>query len=177
MYDFDYYSFLENKITNDVKNEIEYYSNCSLKDFILTREHIRYLEGRIRNVDVVKLNKCDRYGGQTEMHKMNVEEHSKELDNMIYKRDWSKLNIFHKKKKITEYVEKLEYSDLFTPSEIEKNKKYLIENIFEGLNNKKFNKNQNVIEYDSEKMEITLIDCIVKDEKNNKYRISWVKKN
>lgn len=170
---FDYYTHLERSITKDVTTEIQFYQNNHLTDMYFVADYVKYLGNRIYNVDLVCINKYDKFGGQIEMKKMNVNEYSKDLDLLVYKREWVKLKEFHKKKKIMEYINNLPYDPSISQQAIAKNRKFLFNAISKGMLMKRFKKGHNTINYNKAKMQIDSIECIVIDDDTKTYKVEW----
>lgn len=170
---FDYYMLLERSIVKDTVPEIDFYQSTQLTSVLPVSMYVKYLKNRIYRTDSVSINKYDRYGGQIEMKNINIVEYSKDLNNLVYKREWIRLKDFHKHKKLREYIDTLKYPDDLTKEAIEKNKAFLFRAICRGLKEKRFRKGLCEIKYNSIDMRIELIDCIVVDTNTNKYKIVW----
>jgi hypothetical protein len=134
---------------------------------------LTYIKNRIHNVDLVCVNTYDRFGGQIEMKKMNATEYSKDLESIVYKREWAKLKDFHKKTKIKEFIDSLVYPETINKQDATKNRKFLFKTICKGLSDKKFKKRMNIVTYNKAEMKIEDMECIVYNKKALKYQIEW----
>ena len=84
------------------------------------------------------------------------------IDSYVYKKDWNKLHLTHKKIKIKQFVEKLNIKD-------NNDKKELIKRLIDLIVNKKLTK-KNSVNYNSEEGFITSIPNLEFNE--NKYEIN-----
>ena len=171
---FDYYVYHERSILKNIEAEIKFYRGEQMDEVFLLDSYLKYLTNRIYNIDMICVNTYGRYGEQIEMKKMNVVEYSKNLDNAVYKRDWVKLKDFHKKKKIVEYINSIQYDESLEESVIMSNRNFLINAINKGIDTKRFKKGCNTIIYNKEKMIIESIECLIFDDDTLTYRLEWV---
>lgn len=175
MTNFDYYNFRIKSVTNQILKEIQFYESSVYSKTCPMNDYLMYLKNRI-GTDKIEKNTVihyDKQGVACEFKKMNLNEYSKDMDLFVFQKEWKKLKEFHKIKKINEYVDALDYPKKLSVAKINKNKKYLTDEIIDGLKNKKFNKNKSEIEYDPEGMEITFISCVYYNKKTGLYEIEW----
>lgn len=172
---FDYYAFQKNFVINKINEEIEFLETVIYKDFAPIDEYLKYLKARIGidRVEEKNVTYQDNTGVRREIKKMNMDEYSKDLDMIVYKRPWIKLKEFHKCIKIRQFIDGLEYGKKCKPKDVEKNKNYLKQEICDGLKNKKFGKNKAEVIYDPENMVITSISCLDYNKKTGLYEIDW----
>lgn len=169
---FDYYGFQINKVTQHINSEINFFKNYQYADCLLIKDYYDYLLTRINGKQAnPKTAKFVQYN--TGCEKMVLDEYCKDLDIMTFKRPWARLKEFHKIMKIKEYVNNLSYKKNTKQKIIEKNRKYLVDEICDGLKNKKFGKNKSDIIYNPDKMCIESISCISLNKKKDKYEIDW----
>jgi hypothetical protein len=171
---FNYYDFQTKLAIDRINIEIEFYENCDYSCAPFVQEYVTYLKGRIGGTKHTSKFVCsvDRSGNCHQIKKMNLDEYGKDMNVMIFDHPWSKLKELHKIMKINEFVDGLKYSK--TPeAKVNKNRQYLKQELIDGIQNKKFLKNKNRIEYDQEKMVITSIDCISLNKKKGVYQIDW----
>jgi len=166
---FDYYSFRETKIRNKIKEELDLYENgefAIIKDLPPMNQYIEYLKVRIGTNSKYKAKYVCR-----SHEPIIMSEYSKNLDTMTYKRPWNKLKDVHKIAKIKDYVNNLSYNKI-SDEKMAENQTIIIDQLCEGLKEKRFVKNKSVIEYDTETMTITGISCLSMA-KNGLYEIDW----
>lgn len=171
---FEYYTYQQNLAIEKINEEIKFYENNEYGTLTFVRDHVAYLETRIGTGRSRFTNsyKIDKNGNRSEIKKMNMDEYSKDMHIMTYGRPWNKLKEIHKIMKINEFVDALEYKKTDI-KKINRNKKYIKEEIIEGIKTKKFIKNKNTIEYDKDQMIIISIDCIDYNKKKGIYKIEW----
>jgi hypothetical protein len=170
---FDYYNFRHITLTDKINEEILFYEQSEYANVNLFKEYILYLRTRIGKdkIEPVPIYRYDKIGNKCEITKMNLDEHVKNMTDITYKRPWSKLKEFHKISKIKEFIDNLKFKA--NPNLIEKNKKYLLDQISNGLRTKKFVKNKSEVVYDPKQMKIINISCIVYNRKKGLYNIDW----
>lgn len=172
---FDYYNFRIINVTETIKNEINFYKTHEYRNTSIISSYTNYLINRISSDKPASTHvpHYDKGGNKVEIKKMNMDEYSKDIDIMMYKRPWTKLNQIHKITKIREYINNLKYDKKIKSTIIEKNREDLINDIIKGLELKKFGKNKNQIEYDHINMKINDISCIYYSKKKCIYTIKW----
>jgi hypothetical protein len=175
MTSFDYYAFQTKSTIDKINSEIEFYENCDYSAAPFVLEYVVYLKSRIGGAKYSPKFVCsiDRAGNCREIKKMNLDEYAKDMNIMTFNHPWPKLKELHKIMKFTEFIDGLKYSSKITESKITKNRLYLKDELIDGLKNKKFLKNKNVIQYDQEKMVIKSIDCLSLNKKKGIYEIDW----
>ena len=175
MTNFDYYTFQINAVVEKINEEIDFFEKCEYAGCHPVNEYLAYLKHRIGadREEPATMMQYDNSGNKREIKKMNMDEYSKDLLVIIYKKPWNKLREIHKHNKIKEFINKLEHSKKIKPKNALKNRKYLVEEICVGLKNKRFGKNKSVVEYDQEKMEITSISSVWFNKKTGLYEIDW----
>lgn len=175
MNNFDYYKFQIDCGIEKINEEIEFYTNCSYANIYPINEYLIYLKYRIGidRIEPTSMNHYDKAGNKCEIKKMNMDEYGKDLNIMVYKKSWTKLREFHKIMKIKEYIDGLTFGKKCKQKDIDKNKKYLKQEICAGLKTKKFGKNKAVVDYDQDKMVITSITCLEYNKKTGLYEIDW----
>lgn len=172
---FDYYEFRENYVRDTIIEEINFFSKSPYINYTDISDYTNYLKNRI-GLDKQSYASMTRYNGlgqKCEIKKMNLDEHVKDLDMLMFKKPWSKVRPYHKIMKIREFIEKLPYKKPIKPERIAKNKEFLKNEICEGLKTKKFVKNKSEIIYDPDKMSISSIDCLTYSKKKGIYNIEW----
>jgi hypothetical protein len=171
---FDYYNFRIQFVKKKIDEEIQFYENHEYHNFYEIKDYMQYLLQRITEKKPSNtVTQYDKLGNKREFQKLNPEEYHKDMDKYVFTRPWKKLKEFHKIMKIKEYVNKLEYHENITSAVVYKNREYLINEIVEGLKNKKFVKNKHEIIYDMDKMEILSISCLQFNKKKKLYEIEW----
>lgn len=177
MSNFDYYTFQINIVIEKINEEIDFYTKSEYANHYPINEYIAYLKQRIGidKLETTAMMQYDNAGNRREIKKMNLDEYSKDLDILVYKKPWNKLKEFHKIVKIKEFINRLEYNNKkeVNKKQIEKNKKYIKDEICSGLKNKKFGKNKSTIEYDPEPMTITSVSSVWYNKKTGLYEIDW----
>jgi len=175
MTNFDYYEFQATLAIDKIQEEIAFYEASSYANCYPFRDYLLYLRSRI-GIDKPKENSMYRYdgtGNKREIKKMNIDEYSKDIDVMMFNRPWKKLKEFHKIMKIKEFIDILTFGKKAKPKKIAENKKYIQDEICNGLKTKKFNKNKSEIVYDQKNMKIISISCLDFNKKNGLYNIDW----
>ena len=166
------YEYRVEVITENINKEIDFYKNCEYKDYPIVAEYITYLENRLFGNQ--KVTARSKYNNMTSRYeKMDINEYAKDLYVMTYKKPWRKLKDFHKIMKVKDYVNTLEYPDSISADDIYSNREKIIQEITEGINNKKFIKNKNGIIYDEANMKIESIGCLYFNKKKKIYYIEW----
>ena len=175
MSNFDYYSFRIKSVTDKINEEIAFYENCDYRNVCPVKEYLVYLKGRIGTdkIETTTMTHYDNLGNKQEIKKMNLDEYLKDVNVLTFKKPWGKLREFHKIMKIKEYVDGLEYGKKAKQKDIIKNKKYLKEEIFAGLKNKRFCKNKSEVMYDHDNMVILSISSVDYNKKTGLYEIDW----
>lgn len=169
---FDYYGFQINKVTRSINTEMEFFRKHPYGECFLIKEYLEYLSTRINGKPPTnKASKFVPYNIGCE--KMVLDEYCKDLDAMTFKRPWTKLKEFHKIMKIKEYIGQLPFKKKIKNKLIEKNRNYLVNEITDGLRNKKFGKNKSEITYNPETMLIDSISCISYNKKKGIYEVDW----
>lgn len=168
---FDYYKFRKDKLTEEINRELQFYKPYIQWDIF--NPYVNYLKSRI-GLDKEEKN-IENYQkvGWEEVINMNPDKYLKEMDEVVFKKQWQKLKPFHKIMKIKEFVNNLKYSKKISQAKIDKNKNMIQEEILDGIKKKLFKKNKNEIHYDPEKMKISSIDCIGYDSKKKIYYVEW----
>lgn len=154
MFEFDYYNLKIELAKPQVIKEIEFLETW--KEYPEFEEYIEYLKGRIGLATVTSKYKSTI----TSYKDMNMSEHNKNIDELMFKKPWRNLNIFYRKMKLQEYLNSIDAIDL-------------LDEILDGIANKKFVGNKDKIVYDPESMSITSISCVVKH--GDKYICQWKK--
>lgn len=175
MSNFDYYNFQIKTVTDKINKEISFYESHEYAKVHPIREYLMYLKSRL-GIDKIELTSVMHYdgsGNKCEIRKMNLDEYTKDMDIMVFKKPWAKLREFHKIMKIKEFIDGLTFGKKTATKDIVKNKAYLKEEICSGLKNKKFGKNKCEVFYDQEKMAITSISCLDINKKIGLYEIDW----
>ena len=172
---FNYYDFQFKMVVDKINEEIDFFDHYEFSKCYPFNEYLTYLKGRIGidRIEQKTMSYQDNSGNKHEIKKMNMDEYGKDLDVYVYKRPWNKLKEFHKIIKIKEFVDNLTFGKKCKPKEIEKNKKYLKDEICNGLKNKKFGKNKAEVTYDSQNMVIISISCLDYNKKKGLYEIDW----
>lgn len=170
---FDYYAHITSKLTQSINAEIAFYKNNEYLECDSIKEYHDYLVSRLNGKQVQTLTMSKYTPQHMVCENMILDEYCKDLDIMTFKRPWAKLKEFHKIMKIKEYVNRLPYKKKIKNKLIEKNQKFLIREISDGLRNKKFGKNKSDIIYNPEKMQIESISCVCYNKKKGKYEIDW----
>ena len=169
---FDYYGFQINKVTRNINAESEFYNEYKYSECVIIKEYLEYLSTRINGKPPT--NKGSKFVPyNTGCEKMVLDEYCKDLDTITFKRPWTKLKEFHKIMKIKEYVSQLPFKKKIKNKLIEKNRNYLVNEISDGLRNKKFGKNKSEIMYDTVIMQIKSISCISFNKKKGIYEVDW----
>jgi hypothetical protein len=175
MSEFDYYNFRVKYASDIIEDEIKYYTSHNSVCIEEIRNYVNYLRMRI-GIDKIESRvviQYDKSGNSREIKKMNIQEHSKDMDLLEYKKPWIRLQKFHKNSKIKEYIETLTYDESLSNDDILKNKEYLRSAIMIGINDKKFGKGKNEIIYDIDSMKILSIDAIVYHKKRKIYKVEF----
>jgi hypothetical protein len=157
MNNFDYYAFQESLVKTKIIEEIKYYDD---KD-IVPRKYVEYLKKRVGMDD-------DAINNTYTKEKTSMNDYLANLENVSYQKPWIKLQDFHKRKKLEEFVNRLNYKN---DDGKEKNRKKVLEKLCKGLDDKKYGKNKSVITYDMRKMQITNIDCVIYNKKSDSYKV------
>jgi hypothetical protein len=175
MTNFDYYNFRINMVTEKINEEIKFYLECEYHDTIPIQKYITYLKDRLgmNRQENIPITCYDKSGNKYEMKKMNLDEYTKDMDIYVFKKPWNKLREFHKKMKIKEYIDNLEYHANTDIEQVKKNRQYLINALIGGLKTKRFIKNKDEILYDSEQMKIISVSCLIISKKTKLYHIMW----
>lgn len=174
MTSYDYYELRKNKIADRINYEkICITTQCS--DIIdETDNYIAYLINRI-GPDAYEAPKTmtiiNRFNVREQIEKLDMAEHTKDLDRLSYQKPWVKLRDFHKVIKIKEFVAKLEYPGKLSESAIKKNREEILQKLLDGLKEKKIGKNKSEITYNEEEMQIEDIECLTMQK--NKYYVDW----
>lgn len=176
MANFDYDGYRLKSVTDKINQEIVFFDNPDYQKLLIVAPYLSYLKNRIGadKVERTTMIQYDNSGNKQEIKKMNLNDYQKDMDIYVFKKPWARLKEFHKTMKIKEYVETLDYhKKKCSQDKIDDNRKYLIDELCDGLKNKKFFKNKNVIIYDEEKMIITAISSVNVDKKTGLYQVSW----
>lgn len=176
MSNFDYYNFRIKNVIDKINKEIKFYENCEYAKIYPLNEYIEYLKSRLgmdKKNEVNAMTQYDNMGNKREIKKMNLDEYTKDMDILVFSRPWNKLKIFHKMMKIKEYVNSLEYQKKVDEKKIIKNREYILKEISNGLNNKKFGKNKAEVIYDPESRMILSISCLSYNKKTKLYEVDW----
>lgn len=177
MSNYDYADYRKSSITNKINEEILFYENSEYNADYPIDEYVIYLKNRIgvNKYEPLKPVHYDMHGNRHEIKKMNLDEYSKDMDIIVFKKPWNKLKEFHKIMKIKEYVDSLEYKEnkKNRKTKISNNREFLKEELCSGLKDKKFGKGKSEIVYDEENMLITSMSPIKYDRKSNLYKIKW----
>jgi hypothetical protein len=170
---FDYYNYRKNYVTKKINEEINFFDKNGYTEAITVVEYLIYLKNRISSEKIVSSNTAqpDKNVIKYEDKVINLEEYGKYADELVFKRPWPKLKEYHKIMKINQYINTLKYSESISERKREKNKKYLREEIIQGIKNKKFLKNKSQIEYDTSNMKIISISCLDYNKKTKLYEI------
>ncbi|MEM3062149.1 MAG: hypothetical protein QW303_01195 [Nitrososphaerota archaeon] len=166
---FDYYTFQTNMVIEKINEEIEFYENCEYAEYQPIQEYLEYLKNRLGKNKVDRDSYFDR--NKRELKKMDLDKYKKDLDVMVFRRPWNKLKEIHRIMKIREYVDGLKFGEKCEPEKVEENKKYILDEICNGIRNKKLGKNG--ISYDPNKMTIVSISCLRYDKKTGLYEVKW----
>ena len=171
---YDYYELRKHKIASRIEHEKNYLLEKFSDIINETDEYIAYLSNRIGS-DVTEAPKTmtiiNKFNVREEIEKMDMNEHSKDLDKMSYQKPWNKLRDFHKVIKIKEFVSELEYPKKISVDDREKNRKKILDKLLLGLKEKKFGKNKTELTYNIEDMKIEDIECLTMQK--NKYYVDW----
>jgi hypothetical protein len=172
---FDYYSFRKKTVTDKINEEIAFYENSNYHNVHPIKEYLIYLKNRIgtNRVEPTTMMHYDNSGNKQEIKIMNLDEYTKEINIMEFKKPWNKLREFQKIMKIKEYIDDLEYGKKANQKDIIKNKKFIKEEICFGLKNKKFGKNKSEILYDQKNMTIMSISSLNYNKKTGLYELDW----
>lgn len=174
MNNFDYYSFQIRNARNKICEEIDFYEKCEFHNINLVKDYLCYLKDRIGDKHAItSVTQYDYFGNKREIKKMNMDEYVKDIDIMMFNRAWNRLKEIHKFMKIKEFINGLKFGKKASKEAIEDNKKYLIDELYDGIKTKKFSKNKHEIVYDKEKMEITSISCLDFNKETGLYDIEW----
>lgn len=173
--EFNYYQFRITLVKENIDKEISFYEKSDLRSIHPISDYVNYLKGRIASDSYLPstIKYYDKSGNMVERNTMDTEVFFKDMDIKVFKKPWSKLRIIHKILKVKEFIGNLQYRGKLSESKIKKNKKYLIEEISDGLKNKKFVKNKSEVDYDEKKMVITSISCLAYNKKKDEYEIDW----
>jgi hypothetical protein len=173
---FDYYTYQTNLAIDKINEEIIFYENCECNNIPMVTDYIEYLKNRIGINKYMKapIMSTDRLGNKCEIQKMNLDEYSKGLNTITFKRPWNKLKELHKIIKINEFADSLKYKKgTISDEDKQKNIQYIKDEVIDGLKTKKFLKGGSVIEYDDQKMVIISISCVFYNKKKHKYCVDW----
>lgn len=171
---FDYFELRRQEITNGIALEIDFYKKCKHYDISIVSEYVDYLEQRTGQKK--KVNLRENTETEQEYQKIDMNNHYKSMEVVIYRKPWSKLRDQHKNAKINEYVESLFYDknivheDIITVNK-NKLKKTLCS---EGVDKKLFIKDSSIIKYNQDAMKIESINCVVLLPKGT-YDVKWKK--
>jgi len=153
----DYYNFVIEGIIQTTNKELEFYKKYPFIN--LDHEINTYLTNQKNRIDSTEFYNKNNL--------VNMKDYENKLEEYVYKKEWKKLKVVHKKHKINQYIDTLKY-DIKNKTKIKTNKKYLFDEIIKGMEDKKLKKNI-VIDYDEKKMQIISISCIVFDEETGLY--------
>ena len=171
---YDYYEFRRTRIADKIESEKKFILE-QLTDIIdATDEYITYLTNRLGGelVDAPKsMTIINKFNVREQIEKLDMNEHSKDMDRLSYNKPWAKLRDFHKIIKIKEFVANLEYPKKISEIDREKNREKILEKLLLGLKEKKIGKNKTEITYNESKMKIEDIDCLTMQK--NKYYVDW----
>ena len=179
MSNFNCYELRDKHTIKSIKEELDFYEKCKFcSQMNPLSDYIVYLKTRIgiqeinKPYDAKLIGRIDSRTGNTyNIQKYNKEQYSKNMDIMMYSKPWDKLKEFHKIVKINEFIDGLVYSKNKSKSKILENKEFLKLELSNGIKNKLFKKDKNMVVYDIEKMAITSIDCLF--EEKGIYQIEW----
>lgn len=136
---------------NIIPSDREYRGNQhDLDTFINTIQYIEYKKGLKKKQRVISKKECVTYNNTDDMMAALAENQ--------YKKQWSRLDVYSKKNKISEYIQK----EVENGNIEESIMKECIAHLFRLIEQKKINKKGN-IEYDPEKGIITNISKTVLD--------------
>lgn len=175
MSNFDYYNFQIKNAKGSINKEIEFYQGCDWARAPAISQYLLYLKGRLGmdKQEPLSITRYDSSGARHVIERLNPDEYAKDMDILVFKRPWSTLKNFHKIMKIKEFVHNLKYGPKVKPTDVEKNKSMLKEEICKGLSKKKFGKNKSEVIYDSKLMAITSISCLSFVKKTGIYEVDW----
>lgn len=180
MDNYSYYDFRIRKITETVNEELAFYESCNYVSLPFIAQYITYLKSRIgiNQEPVVKKYFYHNYISNIQpVKKLDMNEHGKDMDILVFKKPWNKLHNIHKYLKIKEYVDNLIFLPTTNKEDIESNRKYIQESILTGLREKKFKKGKDEITYNEQEMKISDINVISFNDKTGLYEIEWYSKN
>lgn len=171
---FDYYEFQKKMVISKINEEIQFYEKAYYRKVNPIFTYEKYLKSRIGSDKEEYQNYRRMDGpGRFELKKMNMDEYGKDLDALMFKRPWNKLKEFHKVMKIKEFVDELKFGSKINQTLIDQNKKFIKDEIYIGLKNKKFNKNKSEIEYDVDNMKIISISSLEFNKNTGTYIFDW----
>lgn len=172
---FDYYNFRIKSITDNIQQEIDWYTLHKCEKIPQLNVYMEYLKKRIgKNTPIINMTytKYDTKGNKCELKNIDIEQYSKDMDIFVFKKPWNKMQKFHKVMKIKEFVASLEYQQIDNDV-INTNRTYLINELISGIDNKKFNKNGSVVDWCMTNLKINSISCLDYNKKKNIYEIDW----
>lgn len=171
---FDYYSFHNKLIIDKINKELEFYNSPeNYAQCCYYVSHLKTRRGIDREEKRAAVGKKYSYFKPLETQHINMDEHMKTLDDMVFKLPWKKMQVFHKAMKIKEFIDNLTYGKKADSKAINANREYLKTEICGGLKNKRFCKNKSEVEYDEENMKIISISCLDFIKKTGLYEIDW----
>ncbi len=174
--EFNYQILRKNLIKQQVEYEMIMYMKNKYAKCLPIVNYIEYLKSRIDTEEDAQskfVTYYDKMGNRISRQKMNIGEHEKDLDVMVYNKTWNKLKLIHKTLKIKEYFTNLKYGNKAKSKDIKKNREKCMRMILNGIAEKKFSKNKNQIEYDMNNMVITSISCLSYNKKTGLYEIDF----
>lgn len=172
---FNYYDFQIGLAVSKVNEEIEFFTKSEYANEYIIRERVTYLQNRLgMNKPLPRvLSSFDRNGIRREIKKMNIDDYTKDISNMMYELPWKKLKEFHKIAKFDEYVDSLIYDKKVPDKKRKKNRDMLKAELKNGMADKRYAKGKTVIDYNQKKMLIDSISSVYLDPDSNLYEIDW----
>ena len=179
----NWYKFKEEYVERIVNREIDFYESTKYANLHDIKKHAEYLKMRIgrdsSNKNTEFKSRTDRYGNVQQIPVLNMEAHTREINEHIYNMPWTKLKHINKCVKIREFVDNLEYLPISraksaaAKAQIADNRKQIADQLCKGLTDKRFHKGKSQITYDSAQHQITDISCLDYDDKADIYQINW----
>lgn len=165
---FDYYNFRIKTITENIQGEIDWYVSHGYTAIPQLKTYIEYLQKRINkptSFNNMIYTKYDTKGNKCELKNIDIEQYSKDMDVFVFKKPWNKMQRFHKIMKIKEFVASLPYDTNTNADVIAANRAYILAELINGIDNKKFNKNGSVVDWCPVNFKIGSISCLTYNKK------------
>jgi hypothetical protein len=163
---FDYYEHRSKTLTSEIEKEIRFLENHPSSESVT--DYLKYLRKRIG------IDEEDKPHAYTPMKLINMvpEDYFKDMDNKAYSRPWNKLAVFHKKLKLTSFLDNLEYPSI-EPQKAARNRNRISDILLGVLDDRTSCTGVLTVTYDPDIQQITNVKCLVYDPKRKLYIIDW----